>query len=292
MATYIVKPKQNIFDISLQLYGTIEGIFDLLITNTWLDMDTDLKTGQELEYHEDFVLNESVVSGLSEKNIVPSNGERHVYFKRPQEPLIIVCDVSKSNELSEFVVQGYGKMIVDWGDNSDLDYIQLNETKERHTHYFDNEVDSRRIKIYGSDVGLTYFDTSNIGGALKLTEPVAIEEYVSKGNGWSLAGLALFDGTYNLDFQQGSIADLSPIENIATLLRLDLRQVDFASNKVLIEYFQYIIDNYNERYACTIYMDEDMKDVVSHLCLQILEEEEWNMPTPWKFYFGDALLTK
>ena len=292
MATHIVKPKQNIFDISLQLYGTIEGVFDLLIANDWLDMDTDLKAGQKLEYHEDFILNESVVSGLSEKGIIPSNSERCVYFKRPQEPLVIVCDIDKSAELTEFVVQGYGKIVVDWGDNSELDYIQLSETKERYTHYFDNEVESRRIKIYGSDVDLAYLDASNIGGALKLVEPIAIEEYVSRANGWSLAGLALFDGTYSLDFQQSSIADLLPIGDITTLSRLDLRQVSFTSNSVLVDYFQYIIDYYNiKRIPCTIYMEEDMRDSVEHLCRQILEEEEWNTPTPWKFYFGDNLLT-
>ena len=48
MATYKVKLNQNILDIALELYGTIEGVFDLLITNTGLSMNTDLKTGQEL----------------------------------------------------------------------------------------------------------------------------------------------------------------------------------------------------------------------------------------------------
>ena len=96
MATYKVKLNQNILDIALELYGTIEGVFDLLITNTGLSMNTDLKTGQELEYHEDFILNESVVTGLSDDSIVPANGERHVYYKRPEEDLLVVCDVSET----------------------------------------------------------------------------------------------------------------------------------------------------------------------------------------------------
>ena len=61
MATYIVKPNQNIFDVALHLYGSIEGLFDLLITNDWLNMTTDLETGMEIEYHEDFIINSSIV---------------------------------------------------------------------------------------------------------------------------------------------------------------------------------------------------------------------------------------
>ena len=51
MAKYVVKPNQNLFDVALHLYGSIEGIFDLLISNPELNMASDLTYGQELEYH-------------------------------------------------------------------------------------------------------------------------------------------------------------------------------------------------------------------------------------------------
>ncbi len=171
MATYTVRPAQNIFDISLQLYGTIEGIFDLLITNTWLEMDTDLVAGQELEYHEGFVLNETVVSGLSSDSIIPANTERHVYYKKPKEDLCIICDVSTLIYTASFIVGGEGTLVVDWGDNSELEYVQLTHTNKTINHCFDNTVDERRIKIYG-DMKLTYLNTTDLGGSLVVTRPV------------------------------------------------------------------------------------------------------------------------
>ena len=72
MATYTVKPNQNLFDVALHLYGSIEGLFDLLISNPDLNMTSELVYGQELVYHKDFILNESVVSEFQKQGIVPS----------------------------------------------------------------------------------------------------------------------------------------------------------------------------------------------------------------------------
>ena len=94
MATYIVKPNQNLFDVALHLYGSIEGLFDLLITNDWLNMNTDLETGMEIEYHEDFVINSSIVDTFHDENIVPSNGGRHVYNKLIDTPLAMTVLVN------------------------------------------------------------------------------------------------------------------------------------------------------------------------------------------------------
>ena len=33
MRTYTVRTGQNIFDVALTLYGSIEGVFDLLVSN-------------------------------------------------------------------------------------------------------------------------------------------------------------------------------------------------------------------------------------------------------------------
>ena len=292
MATYKVKLNQNILDIALELYGTIEGVFDLLITNTGLSMNTDLKTGQELEYHEDFILNESVVTGLSDDSIVPANGERHVYYKRPEEDLLVVCDVSETLYLSGFVVGGEGTMIVDWGDNSELDYIELSHKNKTVSHYFDNTVDNRRIKIYGNPetMKLTYWDTSDLGGALIMLRPVTIDEYVSHSNGWSLSGLFLFDGTYRIDLQTCTVADLLPIGDLY-LQELNLLQVKFLKVSVLDEYLQYIVANYGTRGGCTVYLDTEPSEAGMEAINTILKEEEWNTPTPWKFIINDKTYT-
>ena len=70
MATYKVTTNQNLFDVALLLYGSIEGLFDLLISNDWLDMETDLTPGMELTYHDYFVVNDGMKSAINEKNLI------------------------------------------------------------------------------------------------------------------------------------------------------------------------------------------------------------------------------
>lgn len=291
MATYTVSTSQNIFDISLQLYGTIEGIFDLLITNTWLSMNTDLQKGQTLEYHEDFILNDTVVTGLSDDSIVPANSERHIYFKRPEEELFAVCDIEATSDMASFTVGGEGTMVVDWGDNSSLEYIQLSHTNNTVTHYFDNTVKKRRLKFYGdSTMQLTYLNITHLGGTLLMTRPITVDEYVSHSNGWSLSGLFLFEGTYSIDLQQCSISNLLPIGDM-DLQELNLTQVRFTKISVLDEYLQYIVDHYGTRRGCKVYLDTKPSEDGMAAINTILTEEEWNTPTPWEFIINGKTYT-
>lgn len=48
MAQYKVQGGQTIWDIAIQLYGSIEGAFDLFMSNPKLNMTTDLKAGDIL----------------------------------------------------------------------------------------------------------------------------------------------------------------------------------------------------------------------------------------------------
>lgn len=292
MATYKVQPNQNIFDISLQLYGTIEGAFDLLITNTWLDMDMDLATGQELEYHEDFVLNSTIVENLSNDGIIPSNGERHVYYKRPDEELLAICNVSSDAYTSELTIGGEGTLIVDWGDNSALESIVLSHVNRTVVHYFDSTMEQRRIKMYGdtSTLKFTYLDTTKLEGALTMTCPVTVDEYVSRSNGHSLTGLFLFDGTYKVDLKLCTISNLLPIGDM-DLQELDLSQVRFTSIDVLDEYLAYVVANYGTRRGCIVNLTTEPSSIGMAAINTIIGEEEWNTPTPWKFVINDKIYT-
>ena len=289
MATYKVQPNQNIFDISLQLYGTIEGIFDLLITNTWLDMDMDLEAGQEIEYHEDFVLNKSIVTQLSEDGIVPSNGERHVYYKRPTEELFAVCDIDASLEVVSFVAGGEGVLIVDWGDNADLEYFQLSHTNATITHYFNSDVEKRRVKLYG-DIKLTYLNTTNLSGSMIITRPIVVDEYVCYSNGCDLTGLLLFKDTYSVDLKKSTVSDLQPIGDMY-LQELNLTQVLFTDSDVVSKYLNYVIQHYGTRRGCTVHLDS-VSDAELEAIYKIVGEEEWNTHTAWRFLInGEDVIT-
>lgn len=74
MNKYITKSGQNLYDVALAVYGSIEGIFDLLISNQNISIGTVFNTGTELYYHEDFILNDDISQWLKDNNVAVKNG--------------------------------------------------------------------------------------------------------------------------------------------------------------------------------------------------------------------------
>lgn len=290
MATYKVTTNQNLFDVALLLYGSIEGLFDLLISNEWLDMETDLLPGMEIEYHDYFVVNDGIKSAMSDKNLIPANRERHVYLKHPAEDLVFLCDVDAEADSVSFVVSGSGKMLIDWGDNTDLDTVQLTVTQQTVEHYFDNVTEKRRIKVYG-DYQIIKFDTSKLGGALMLMRPMIVDEYASHANSYPLQGLFLFDGTVSVDLSGCGIDNLLPIADMSLQI-LDLRNVTFADISVLDDYLQYIVENYGSRRNCTVYLSSEPTEKGMTAIETILGEDAWNEAGNWVFNINDKIYTR
>lgn len=290
MAKYIVKPNQNIFDVALHLYGSIEGLFDLLISNPELNMASELTYGQELEYHTEFILNPSIVKEFKNQNIVPSSGARKVYFKRPEEDLIFLIGVNADMTFTNFRAAGEGTMIIDWGDNSPLEPIQLEFSSQTIEHYFDNEVEARRIRIYGdtNTLKFTQLDTTGLGGALVLCKPIIVDEYACIGRGFSLMGLALFQGTYKVNLRQSIIANLIPIGDM-DLQELDLTDVYYMNDDVLDDYLEYIVAHYEDRRPCTVHLTSEPSERGYNAIDTILNEPEWNTSDSWKFYINNQL---
>ncbi len=290
MATYKAKANQNLFDISMQLYGSIEGLFDLLISNSWLNMTTDLKAGMELEYHDYFVVNSDITAELKSKNYLAVNGERHVYLKHPTEELVFMCQIDPSEHSSSFVASGSGTMVIDWGDNSDLEEVELKVGSQTILHYFDNKTEERKIKAYG-DFQLMYFETTKLGGALLLMKPLVVDEYVCRSTVSTLDGLFLFDGTVSVDLSNMKIHDLLPIGDMS-LQTLDLRGVNFTNTGVLDSYLQHLVSDYGSRRNCTVYLSTEPSEKGMEAIETILGEDAWNEAGDWVFYIKDKIYTR
>ena len=290
MATYKVKAYQNIFDVAIHLYGSIEGLFDLLISNSWLNMTTELKAGMELEYHDYWVLNDGIRQEIKDQGYLPANGERHVYYKRPDTPLVFVCGIEPDAHSSSFTASGSGIMLIDWGDNSEIEEVRLAVEEQTVTHYFDNTVDERRIKVYG-DFQLMTFNITGLGGAILLTRPMTVDEFVCHSTGYTLKGLFLFDGTVTVDLQRCHIDDLLPIGDMS-LQTLDLRGVTFKSVNVIDEYLQYIADNYGSRRNCTVYLTDKPTEKGMAAIEKILAEDSWNEAGNWVFDINGTIYTR
>lgn len=75
MAEYTVKSGQNIYDVALTLYGSVEGIWDLFASNEWLTFNTPLKTGMTLNHTELCIVNPGIAEAIRAKSIKVRHGE-------------------------------------------------------------------------------------------------------------------------------------------------------------------------------------------------------------------------
>lgn len=290
MAIHKVTSNQNIWDIALQLYGTIEGVFDLLITNPRLNLTTDLTPGMELEYHDYFVINKDIVDNFKSNNLVPGNGQRHVYYKSVEEPMVFLLKVAEAQELVDISVSGDGTMLIDWGDNTELEEVTLTHTMNRLQHYFDNVVDMRRIKVYGT-FNILSLDLSLFHGDLFVLRPVVVDEFISRANGNALKGLFLFEGTVKVDLSKMYISDLSPIYNMS-LQELNLLDVQFSDISVLDDYLVNLVENYGDRRDCTVYLNTIPTEIGMNAINTIINEPAWNEAGKWKFIINDTIYTQ
>lgn len=74
MSKYVTKTGQNLYDVALTLYGSVEGIFDLLVSNENISLGAVLPKGTELEYHKDFMLNKDIAGWLTDNKVNVKNG--------------------------------------------------------------------------------------------------------------------------------------------------------------------------------------------------------------------------
>lgn len=96
MGAHIVEIGENIFDVSLKIYGGIEGLFDLLVSNqdainqTGLSLCDTLQAGDKLEYTDDFTVNFDIANWLKKNNVQVRNGE-HIYIRYDIEKYSKIC---------------------------------------------------------------------------------------------------------------------------------------------------------------------------------------------------------
>lgn len=298
MRIYNVQPGQNLFDVSLTLYGSVEGMFHLLAMNPELSYETRLKAGDELVYDEEAVMHNWVVDAMRAERLVPANGERHVYPKvYAEEPYALVQLTGDAHTFS-LDVAGEGVMVVDWGDNSVLESVHLTPTLAKHLHYFDSRVaDGRCVKLYG-DFSLKRWELVGIRGELKLLRPLTVNEVSCRGCVFSLEWLRLCQNTYAVSLADMSVRSLSAIEG-QSLSDLTLTNIHYPNPQTLDEYLIYLATHYGERRACRVVLDtrpsgdyrEPPKGADGRYVIRtgmeavhvITHEAAWNEAAPWEF---------
>ena len=200
-------------------------------------------------------------------------------------------------------LSGDGEMIIDWGDNSEIQTIQLQPTLQLYQHYFDNEADVRTIRLYG-DFNIKTWNMSTIHGLVLPTQPIIVDEVIISKNIVPLHGLFLFNGIYYVKINDIPITDLSPIKNMS-LSYLELKGISYSSEDVLNDYLKYLAKHNNQRRNCNVvidtqpsgeYKEPDKDENGSYLITSGMEaiyvithEAAWNESGPWIFNINGTI---
>lgn len=306
MSKYVVHSGQNLYDVALYLYGSIEGIVDLFLNNPWLSFDCCLKKGDELIYTEDFVINQDVVTYNNVHGIIPANGERNVYFKDAFYPALIDIRLRADVNSAGFFISGKGVIEVDWGDNSQLEVINLPIGGTHAEHYFNSSISSelRNIRLYG-EVEIRSLDFNKLfASGIYLLRPVYIEKLRVADFHANIDFLALADGLFELDLTGIRTSSLLPLLQDKALMKLDLRS-EKLKVAVIDHFLIALVNQYEERRNCEIRLSvsplgvyrEPERDENGHYTIGtgmeaiwvIVHEPAWNEGGSWKFIINQTV---
>lgn len=308
MGRYKIMAGQNLYDIALHLYGSVEGIVDLMMCNTELSLDSTLCVGQELVYTDGFIINPDVVAYNGMHGIVPANGERKVYPKKFTRPLAAIISLPAETVRVHCCVSGTGTLEMDWGDDSDTETVILADSPRVLAHTFDNKArDGRRIRWF-TDACFKTVDWSGLQPrSVMLLRPLPVEELTLKGAALSLAALQLLAGTYYLDLSGCVVPDLTPLAGCRELMTLDLSRARLKPADI-DRYLAALVERYGNRRNCTVTLPlsptgiyrEPVREAESGRYLPasgmetvwvILHEESWNEGGAWKFIINNITYT-
>lgn len=307
MGRYTITAGQNIYDVALHLYGSIEGIVDLMMCNPTLSLAQRLQAGQTLEFSDDFLLDEDVAAYFRTSGLTPAGGERQVYAKDFTRPLLAELLTDKGKTSASFSASGCGILEVDWGDNAPPHILALQETPRRYAHTFDSAVaGSRRIRLYG-DAELRTLDLSAAAPSeLYLLMPLRVEQFNLRDATLGIGALSLLRGTYRLDLRGLQCPDLRPLVACGELMTLDLRDSPLKPS-VLDGYLFELVRRYGARRSGSVYLPcaptghyrEPARDAAGSYAPVggmealwiITHEESWNEAASWKFIIDEKTYT-
>lgn len=305
MATYKVLRGQNIYDVAVSLYGSIEGINRLMFLNPDLGLSTDLKAGDEIIYDDNAAIYGTIVDDLRQRKITPVNGERTVYYKKVSQTKRMVIMLEQTAELIAFLASGTGVVSVDWGDNSDIEKILLHTGEPAPIkHYFDNETTSARIITLYGDFSFQCLDLSNLNAEAYILNAFQIDKVIYSGGAVGTQFLPLARGIYEVRISHRGISDLSDLNDL-DLQNLTLAHNVYRSQSVIDKYLIHIATHYGVRRHCVVEMDiapsgeyqEPPRDEHGNYVITtgmqavyvITHEPDWNIAGAWTFKINNSV---
>lgn len=303
MGRYVITTGQNLYDVSLHLTGSIEGIVDLLICNPALSLEDTLQSGDELVYTDDFVINADVVAYLRQNGIIPAGGERHVYPKSPSGPLRLRFPLDAGQLSTAFAVSGRGTLEVDWGDDSALESLALETEVRVFSHRFNNTIaQMRQVRLYG-DIELQSLDLSLSGTRrVRLQQPLGCERFTSRGGTLDTDFIPLLSGVFRIDLRSTTLGSLLPLVECREVMTVDLTDAN-VSRSAVDEYLFALVKEHYGRRNCELWLPvapsgfyiEPGRDHQGNYILNtgleavwlLTHEESWNEGSHWVIHAGE-----
>lgn len=249
---YTVQYGQNIFDVCLTLYGSIEGLIDLFSNNEWLSIDTELHYGDILNYTPYYYEDSTVVSYFSTNDIIPANGTGSIYYKGESDIMFFAVIEESVKDIS-FIVSGSGSISVDWGDDSNMETVSLSSTEQVVTHsYSEKNTLVKKIRIYGS-ASIYNIDFSNLYVSLLFAiKQIGVESFtLSRYSALDINFISMLNGLLHIDFENSKIYDINSLISQKSLITLNIANCSILQPEIdalLIG----LVKQYGIRRNCTV----------------------------------------
>ena len=283
MGIYKTTYGQSLYDVALHIYGSVEGITDLLVSNENLSLDTKIQSGTELFFTDGYIINREVVAYYNTHNIRPSTGERVVYPKSPTLTKTIEIYVSEKLLSGSFTISGSGMIEIDWGDNFDIERLELADNTKSLTHIFNNKKRRRRKITFYMQCALKSLDFSGLYPlSFYILRPIYIERFTLKNMTLSVESLPLFRGIFRLILDKVETEDLTPLIELKELMELSL--IGHVYTQPTIDaYLVGLVENYEQRRNCRVEMITEPSPIGMEAINTIINEPAWNEGGLWEF---------
>lgn len=244
---YISKPFQNIFDIAIEVHGDIEGVADLLINNPNLDINQDIESGTVIKFTNAISLNETVLDYIDATSEVTANHQSNIYPKYSDMPVVMDILIKK-DEYSFSFSKTEGDMVIDWGDDTDLEYVDKDVKKVTHSYMVSAVNDSSdfiRVRIYSDtdSLGDLMIESHN-ASVILMYKNIKVKKYHDNSEIVNPIFISLMGGLRDVCLGNVMSNDLGFIGKIESLRRIDI-QSKYTTAESIDNLFLNIIDNYS-----------------------------------------------
>lgn len=305
MGKYKITQGQNIYDVALHIYGSVEGVIDLLANNGSLSLDTDLKAGDELDYSDGYLINKEVSAYYDAHAITPATGEMHVYPKTFTLPKTMELYISNAQISAGFRISGSGTIEVDWGDNCPAEIISVNNDERHVTHIFDSAVGGKRKITLYIQATLKSLDISELQPiSLYILKPLYVERFNLSNVSFGLDSLPMLRGTFRMSFDNVQTENLQPLIELKDLMELKLDTFVYRQ-PTIDEYLIGLVQKHGNRRNCNISMktipsgeyqeperDENNRYILTsgmEAVWVLTNEPAWNEGGIWEFNINNTI---